>query len=122
MNETTAHKLIVLEPYKVSGAWVFDFPPKGMVAQPFARGIPEMLELVLRRKDLTDVLRVRLTFADSPFPDWDGELDLVENEASGPRYCLKGIEREPSGRLFLLNKFFPEPPPKLFPRIERIEE
>ncbi len=121
MSETTATKQIVVEPYRVSGAWVIDFPPAGMVAQPFARGIPELLDLVLRRKDLTDAIQFRFTFSDSPFPDWDGELEMVENEAGGPRYCLKGIEGELSGRLFLLNAFFPEPPPKLYFRVERIE-
>ena len=121
MNDTTTTKPIAVEPYKVAGGWVFDFPPAGVLAQPFARGIPEMLDLVLLRKDLTDVHEFRLTFADGPFPDWDGELDLVENEAGGPRYRLKGVEGEPSGRLFFLDKFFPQPPQKLYFRIERIE-
>ncbi len=105
MSETTATKQIVVEPYRVLGAWVVDCPSAGMVAQPFARGIPEILDLVLRRKDLTDILKFRLTFSDGPFPDWDGELDMVENEAGGPTYYLKGIEHEPSGRLFLLDAF-----------------
>ncbi len=120
MDEATATKQIVVEPYSVSGAWVVDCPSAGMVAQPFARGIPEILDLVLRRKDLTDILKFRLTFSEGPFADWDGELDMVENEAGGPTYCLKGIEHEPSGRLFLLDAFFPEPPPKLYFRVERI--
>ncbi len=121
MNEATATKQFVVEPYSVSGAWVVDCPSAGMLAQPFTRGIPEILDLVLRRKDLTDVLKFRFTFSDGLFPDWDGELELVENEAGGPRYCLKGIEGELSGRLFLLNAFFPEPPPKLYFRVERLE-
>ncbi|MCH8254664.1 MAG: hypothetical protein IID06_04885 [Gemmatimonadetes bacterium] len=71
MNKTATTEQIVVEPYRVSGSWVFDFPPAGVIAQPFARGIPEMLDMVL---------------------------------------------------LFLLNFFFPEPPQKLYFRVEHIEE
>ena len=52
MNETATTKQIVVEPYRVSGSWVFDFPAAGVIAQPFARGIPEMLDMVLARKEL----------------------------------------------------------------------
>ncbi len=121
MNETTLNKQIVVEPYKISGTWVFDFPPARIVAQPFWQGVPAILGLVLRRKDMTDVHEFRLTFSDGPFPDWDGELDMVENDTGGPRYCLKGVEGELSGRLFLLDVFFSEPPPKIYFRFERIE-
>jgi hypothetical protein len=120
MNETAANREIVVEPYKVSGSWVFDFPPAGMIAQPFARGIPEMLEVVLSRKGFQGVKEFRLTFSDAQFSDWDGELVQVENEAGGPRYRLVGVEGELTGRLFLLDAFFPEPPQQLYFRVERI--
>jgi hypothetical protein len=121
MNETTTGREIVVEPYKISGSWVFDFPPAGMVAQPFARGIPEMLDLVLNRKGMQELKEFRLTFSDGQFSNWDGELVQVENEAGGPRYRLLGVEGEPTGRLFLLDSFFPEPPQRLYFRIEPIE-
>ncbi len=122
MNKTAATKQIVIEPYRVSGSWVFDFPPVGVIAQPFARGIPEMLNTVLARKQLENVREFRLSFSSGPFPEWDGELVLVETEPGGPRYRLAGVEGEPSGRLFLLDLFFPEPPQKLYFRFEHIEE
>jgi hypothetical protein len=122
LNKTTATKRIDIEPYRVSGSWVFDFPPAGVIAQPFARGIPEMLDMVLARKQMEDVREFRLSFASGPFPEWDGELVLVESEPGGPRYRLTGVEGEPSGRLFLLDFFFLEPPQKLYFRVERIEQ
>ncbi len=122
MNETAASREIVVEPYKVSGSWVFDFPAAGIIAQPFARGIPEMLDFVLSRKGLQGVTEFRLIFSDVQFTDWDGELVQVENEAGGPRYRLAGVEGEPTGRLFLLDAFFPEPPQQLYFRVERIEK
>jgi hypothetical protein len=122
LNKTAATKQIVVEPYRVSGSWVFDFPPGGVIAQPFARGIPEMLDMVLVRKDMQNVRDFRLSFSSGQFPEWDGELVLVETELGGPRYRLTGVEGEPSGRLFLLNLFFPEPPQKLYFRVEHMED
>jgi len=122
MNETAASREIVVEPYKVAGSWVFDFPPAGMIAQPFARGIPEILDLVLSRKGLQGVKEFRLTFSNLQFADWDGELIQVENEAGGPRYRLVGVEGELTGRLFLVDAFFPETPQQLYFRVERIEK
>ena len=122
MKETAASREIVVEPYKVAGSWVFDFPPAGMIAQPFARGIPEMLDLVLSRKGLQGVKEFRLTFSNLQFADWDGELIQVENEAGGPRYRLVGVEGELTGRLFLLDAFFPEAPQQLYFRVERLEK
>jgi hypothetical protein len=122
LNKTATDKQIVVEPYRVSGSWVFDFPSAGVIAQPFARGIPEMLDMVLARKHMEKVRKFRLSFSSGPFPEWDGELVLVETEAGGPRYRLTGVEGEPSGRLFLLELFFSEPPQKLYFRVGHIEE
>ncbi len=122
MNKTVATKQVVVEPYRVSGSWVFDFPPAGVIAQPFARGIPEMLDMVLARKHMESVREFRLSFSSGPFPEWDGELVLVETEPGGPRYRLTGVKGEPSGRLFLLDFFFSEPPQKLYFRVEYIDE
>ncbi len=122
MNKTVAAKQVVVEPYRVSGSWVFDFPPAGVIAQPFARGIPEMLDMVLARKHMESVREFRLSFSSGPFPEWDGELVLVETEPGGPRYRLTGVKGEPSGRLFLLDFFFSEPPQKLYFRVEYIDD
>lgn len=122
MNKTVATKQMVVEPYRVSGSWVFDFPPAGVIAQPFARGIPEMLDMVLARKHMESVREFRLSFSSGPFPEWDGELVLVETEPGGPRYRLTGVKGEPSGRLFLLDFFFSEPPQKLYFRVEYIDD
>ncbi|MFB3111901.1 MAG: hypothetical protein ACE10G_07710 [Gemmatimonadales bacterium] len=122
MNKTVAAKQVVVEPYRVSGSWVFDFPPAGVIAQPFARGIPQMLDMVLVRKQMENVREFRLSFSNGPFPEWDGELVLVETEPGGPRYRLTGVKGEPSGRLFLLDFFFSEPPQKLYFRVEYIDE
>ena len=122
MNKTVAAKQVVVEPYRLSGSWVFDFPPAGVIAQPFARGIPEMLDMVLARKHMESVREFRLSFSSGPFPEWDGELVLVETEPGGPRYRLTGVKGEPSGRLFLLDFFFSEPPQKLYFRVEYIDD
>lgn len=121
MNDHSVGKPIVIEPYKVSGHWVFDYPPAGMVAQPFARGVPDVLALVLARKGMSEVREFRLTFSDEPFDDWDGRLVRVEDDPSGPRYRLEGVEGEPSGQLFLLDAFYPEPPEQLYFRFDRIQ-
>lgn len=120
MNDPSVGKPVVIEPYRVSGHWVFDHPPAGLVAQPFARGIPDMLALVLARKGMTDVHEFRLTFSHQPFPDWDGCLIRVEDDPGGPSYRLEGVEGEPSGQLFLLDTFYPEPPGQIYFRFERI--
>jgi hypothetical protein len=121
MNDPSVGKRIVIEPYRVSGHWVFDYPPAGLVAQPFGRGIPHMLALVLARKGMTDVHEFRLTFSAEPFPDWDGRLIRVDNDPAGPRYKLDGVAGEPAGQLFLLDTFYSEPPEQIYFRFERIQ-
>ncbi len=54
---------------------------------------------------MENVREFRLSFSSGPFPEWDGELVLVETEPGGPRYRLTGVKGEPSGRLFLLDVF-----------------
>ena len=121
MNDAVNETPIVVEPYRVADLWVFDYPPAAMVARPFAEGVQEMLDLVLERKDLSGASGFRLTFADTPFVDWDGRLLLVDDEAGAPRYRLEGVGDEPSGRFFFLDAFFSETPANLYFRIESLK-
>ena len=39
-----ANALLVIQPYRSHGTWVFDDPAVGLVREPFVSGIPQMID------------------------------------------------------------------------------
>ena len=62
-----ANALFVIAPYKHAGTWVFDDPGRGLRAEPFVAGVPEMIDRLVA--DIPDAESgFRLIFSAQEFP------------------------------------------------------
>lgn len=84
---------MVIEPYWYQDTWVFDDASKGLEKEPFVRGIPEMMDILI--KDIPDARSgFRLLFSSQPFSGYQAELTLVREEFGGHWYKVKDLEAE----------------------------
>lgn len=97
--------------YRYQGAWVFDFPAKGLDKEPLVAGIDKMLDLLADGR--THVL---VTFSHLPFP---GCLTLkwVRAEMGGNWYRSDKPRRMVGWLCPALLKFFPFPPARLYVKV-----
>lgn len=76
--------------YTPAGAWVFDDASRGLLAEPFVCGVPEMIEDVLgvinRGENTFPKQAFRLQFSASPFPGFHRKLDRLREEHGGNWY------------------------------------
>ena len=108
--------LMVIEPYRDSGTWVFDDERVGLVGEPFVAGIPEMIDAAVA--DIPDAASgFRLLFAAGPFPGAQIHLERVRPECDGwwYRQCATNIEGWLCPALF---KYFDEAPAHLYAKAE----
>jgi hypothetical protein len=102
--------LFMIEPYKVSGIWVFDDPRVGLVQEPFVSGMPEIIDLAVR--DIPDAEDgFVLIFSAHPFPGATVELDWVRGEIGGNWYRWNDMEGWLCPALF---HYFDTAPPRLY--------
>src|SRR5262249_36659836 len=72
--------VLVIEPYRHEGAWVFDDPATGLHREPFVAGVTEMMDRLLA--GIPDVASgFRLLFAVHPFPGYQASLTWVRSDA-----------------------------------------
>ncbi len=69
-------RVLVIEPYRHEGAWVFDDPDTGLVREPFVTGIAEMIDRLTTTIPNAD-RGFRLLFAVRPFEGSQASLTLV---------------------------------------------
>ena len=88
-----ANILTVIEPYWHQGTWVFDDESAGLDKEPFVKGVPEMIDDLV--KDIPNARSgFRLLFSSVPFPDYQLELTRVKEEYGGYWYGAKNKSAE----------------------------
>lgn len=83
-----ANSLMVIQPYRHAGTWVFDDLRAGLVREPFVAGVPEMIDsLVSGIPGATNGFR--LTFSARPFPGYQNKLSWLRGDMGGNYYRLE---------------------------------
>ena len=110
MTNAMQHLLV----YRYQGAWVFDFPAKGLDKEPFVLGIDKMLDLLAEGR--TQLL---VTLSHRPFP---GSLTLkwVRADMGGGWYRTDKPVRMVGWLCPALLKFFPVAPSRLYVKVGTI--
>lgn len=112
-----ANSIMVLEPYRAAGTWVFDDPAVGLVREPFVAGIPEMIDDMV--KDIPDAGKgFRLLFSTSPFPGYTQKLVWRRGDKTGNWYYSEQYKEE--GWLCPgLFKYYKDAPREIYVKAER---
>ena len=111
-----ANSLMVINPYRHAGTWVFDDEAAGLEQEPFVAGIPEMIDRLVQ--DIPNAASgFRLLFSAAPFPGYAVKLDWKRGEYEGNWYYAEQYESE--GWLCpALFKYFDEAPRELYVKAE----
>lgn len=88
-----ANALLVIEPYRYAGTWVFDDSRVGLVREPFVSGVPEMIDQ-LTSHITTATNGFRMLFSASPFPDYQKKLIRTREHMGGNYYRFEGTDKE----------------------------
>lgn len=88
-----ANSLMVIQPYKYAGTWVFDDPRVGLQGEPFISGVPEMIDDMVKGIPDADT-GFRLIFSTQPFPGYMAELTWSRAERLGNWYYCKTYDKE----------------------------
>ena len=106
----------VIAPYWSHGTWVFDDAGRGLRAEPFVSGVPEMIDDLVR--DIPDARSgFRLLFSPTPFPGYQQVFHLSREEFGGNWYRCDDPARE--GWLCpALFKYFERAPKSIYARAE----
>ena len=92
--QRTSNSLLIIEPYKHAGTWVFDDPGRGLKKEPFVAGIPGIIDKVT--EDIPDAEDgFRIIFSAQPFPGHTHTLVRKEKQGGGnwyrcPKYDMEG--------------------------------
>jgi len=110
------NSILIIQPYRYAGTWVFDDASTGLVQEPFVEGIPEMIDQLV--SEIPDAESgFRLLFASAPFPGWHAKLEHRREEYSGNWYYSPAYDRE--GWLCpALFKYFDAAPPGIYIKAE----
>jgi hypothetical protein len=85
-----ANAIHVIAPYWSHGTWVFDDPARGLSAEPFVSGVPEMIDDLVR--DIPGARAgFRLLFSPTPFPGFQRAFALVREEFGGQLVPLRRL-------------------------------
>jgi hypothetical protein len=112
------NSILILQPYRHAGTWVFDDAKTGLVQEPFLEGIPEMIDELVRA--IEGAARgFRLLFSPAPFPGWQAKLEWRREEYGGNWYFSPTYERE--GWLCpALFKYFDTAPREIYVKAEAL--
>jgi len=112
-----SNSLMVINPYKHEGMWVFDDEEVGLVKEPFVSGADDMIDKMVANLQKPED-GFNLIFSEIPFPGHDLELDWVREDSGGNWYRSLSLDME--GWLCpALFKYFNEPPPKLYAQFKQ---
>ena len=81
------NSIMVIEPYRYVGTWVFDDAAMGLDKEPFVAGVPEMIDYLVRDIPKADK-GFRMTFSAKPFPGHQYRLTWLRTENEGNWYKL----------------------------------
>lgn len=112
------NQIMVIQPYRVAGTWVFDDPATGLVQEPFVEGIPAIIDQMVH--DIPDAAQgFRMLFSASPFPG-STAFTFQRGEYDGAWYRHHQLGEGWLCPAMLL--YFSEPPPKLYAKAEAIRK
>ncbi len=108
--------LMVIQPYRFAGTWVFDDPSRGLLREPFVAGVPAMIDALVA--DIPDAEHgFRLLFSAAPFPGATHTLVWRHGDASGNWYWCETLQQE--GWLCPgLFRYYPRAPREIHVRAE----
>jgi len=117
-HQGPANSILVIAPYRSAGTWVFDDPARGLKAEAFVSGIPEMIDRLVSDAGIdTAESGFRLLFSRDPFPDHSVMLEWRRREAGGNWYYCKAYDAE--GWLCpALFKYFSSAPARIYAKVE----
>lgn len=88
-----ANQILLIQPYRHAGTWVFDDPDKDLDKEPFVQGIPEMIDHLGR--EIPDAASgFRLLFSADPFPGFQLRAVFVREEMGGAWYRVEELDAE----------------------------
>ncbi|GAB4139129.1 DUF6717 family protein [Thermopirellula anaerolimosa] len=111
-----SNSIMVLQPYRYAGTWVFDDPAAGLKREPFVAGIPEMIDEMVR--DIPNAEEgFRLLFSTQPFPGYTHKLVWRRGDQTGNWYYSEQFQKE--GWLCpALFKYFRQAPKEIYVKAE----
>lgn len=113
----TSDAVLVIEPYRDAGAWVFDEPRVGLHREPFVAGITEMIDRMVA--GIPDAAQgFRLSFAAFPFEGHQASLSWVRADPVEGHWYRADDHGDDGWLCPALFCFFPAPPPKIYVRAE----
>lgn len=111
-----ANALVVIEPYRYAGTWVFDDARAGLVREPFVAGIPEMIDVLVR--DIPGATNgFRLLFCAQEFPGFQKRLSWLRGDKGGNYYRME----EPPMEGWIcpaMFRYYSAAPPELYVKAE----
>ena len=79
------NQVMVIQPYRAHGTWVFDDPAAGLVQEPFIAGIPAMIDLLV--EDIPNASQgFRLLFSADQIPGFQVSVVWLREENGGNWY------------------------------------
>ena len=117
-SKSGGNALLVIFPYRYRGTWVFDDAKRGLDAEPFVMGIPEMIDkMVVGIPNAKQGFR--LTFSTQEFPGYHTKLDWVRPEMGGNWY-KSSVDNTEGWLCPALFKFFKKAPMTLYGVAEQL--
>ena len=110
--------IMVINPYKWNGMWVFDDENTELVREPFVSGADDIIDVMVQ--DIEDAEGgFILTFSHLPFPGHELELIRLEDESGGWWYQSPDLEMKGwlCPALFL---YFEEAPLRLYAKFSPV--
>jgi hypothetical protein len=111
-----SNSIMVIEPYKFAGTWVFNDYATGLRQEPFVEGIPEMMDDMVKGIPNADQ-GFRLTFSGTEFPGYTHKLVWRRTGNAGNWYYCEQLKFE--GWLCpALLRYFKEPPKEIYAKAD----
>jgi uncharacterized protein DUF6717 len=113
-----SNALMVINPYKWEGMWVFDDDKVDLIREPFVFGADKIIDKALALKGIKHPEKgFRLIFSAGPFPEFDLQFEWVRQGDGGNYY--KSDEFQMEGWLCpALLKYFDDPPQEIYAKFE----
>lgn len=121
LQPANSNSLLVIQPYRHAGTWVFDDARAGLSKEPFVAGVPEMIDLLVKEIPEADN-GFRLIFSATDFPGSQKKLTWLRGEKSGNYYEMPG----PDGKMMegwicpAMFRYFEAAPPALYIKAEAL--
>jgi hypothetical protein len=112
------NSLMVIEPYRHAGTWVFDDARVGLQAEPFVSGAPEIIDRLVADAGIENADKgFRLLFSARPFPGYQMKIVWRRSEFGGNWYYSEKYDAE--GWLCpALFMYFKRPPNEIYVKAE----